>query len=378
MNKKNLLIYAYESHTYEFMKSAGVKYVIDNTISLLKDTFNIHVISNYAGSEDEAMNISKGQGYKVIRNHLEEVGKDYYDYVLIQCSNFQIAPIREVLQGTNAKVLVTYHLNPIHMSFSINYDNLVDLINSDENYKNRITFAMANMTNIDHDNMYRGPWMSNPIIKSITGFIQNEINLPDNSPFSTEKEYDFIYVGRLEPLRYPGAVIDTLMKHPKTKDCKIVVVGGLSSSNPEFSNNVINNVFSKYDNVDYKGLVPKDEVLRLLSKSRYMIMSSIMDTSSIAVFEALWSGTYIANFTNPQVKTMTEEFKDDVLGRFIHQYDDRKIFTSKVKTVIDKLDFENDIMSEDDIRSLRDSITTHYNKDVIRNKYIKLLEGDLS
>lgn len=118
----------------------------------------------------------------------------------------------------------------------------------------------------------------------------NGVNSKKFRPHDLEKIYDAAFLGRLHPQKG----IEVLLKAwkmivTKNSSAKLVLIGGGNKSDTEHYRTLIHTLGIN-ENVEMKGFVPDEELVRLLNSSKIFVFPSLYDGFANAVAEAMACG----------------------------------------------------------------------------------------
>jgi glycosyltransferase involved in cell wall biosynthesis len=356
-----ILLVAYSSHDYEYAKNTGTKGVVDDIHNkLVADNHQVDVISNYTDLNRSV--IKRGQTSKLITQY---TSNNKYEAIMIHQIHFIIGPILSALSSSpSTTVIVTFHLPPASiLSYNLGFKELNNVLESNPEYVSRLKLTFVTPVGRFYEQSFKILDLY-PVIKSISFAVLNPISDINPSTEYVERDIDLVFIGRLEPHRDPKLIIRIAKDNPSKN---IYVVGGLSKSDAEYSESIIDNM-SKVSNITYLGPVPKKTVYDILSRCKFFLMNSKFEASSIAVLEALYHGVKVINVRTPSVKTMELE---SIFDDFIYQYDEETYNPRKiVKYNLD--DYEE--ATNDSRLIMQKELLKYYSIDKVTSEYINLID----
>ncbi len=162
--------------------------------------------------------------------------------------------------------------------------------------------------------------------------IENGIFLPQqNELHEAKREYDFIIVASLEPIKNHYLLLNAFRKFlQKYPFSKLVIVGG-GSKEREYKVFVSNN--SMENNVVFTG--PVDDVFEYLNKSKIFVLSSLQEGNPISILEAVSVGLPIIA---PRVGGIPNVIKNEINGLLFNLNDEIGLLNAM--TIL----YENDVL----------------------------------
>lgn len=175
-----------------------------------------------------------------------------------------------------------------------------------------------------------------------------------------EKVYDFIYVGRIEKIK----CVDLLIKASKILKEKelnfsVIIVG--SGKWEEDIKKIIKN-YGLSSNIKLVGYLPHEEVLKSISKSRFLILPSLYESDPLVIKESLSLGVPVISSNIP---AHTEKIKNGFNG-FLFRNLDYKSLANVIKKALNLNNEAYNKMS----KNAKESVKNNYWIDVAKD-YIK-------
>ncbi len=187
-------------------------------------------------------------------------------------------------------------------------------------------------------------------LKKSTYLIENS---PRERPkiVSEKKIHDFIYAGLISPNR---GILD-LMYSLENTNIRLIICGPFSSS--EYEEKCKKTSFWK-NNVTYLGVIAQKKVKKLISKSRYGIVSlanttNYIDSRPTKLFEYLANGSNVIVSSMPYMKEAVDKFnlgyvfnfgeKKSIKENFLNAYADKDFYNiGEINSFFDSIKFFDD------------------------------------
>ncbi len=148
----------------------------------------------------------------------------------------------------------------------------------------------------------------------------NGVSFPD----ITKRPVKMIFVGYLNKRKNQAFLIDA-MKHVPFDDYELNLAG--VSLNGSYEENLKSKVEELGVNVNFLGKVSHERIPVLLEESHFFVSASLMEVQSLAILEALASGTPVISLDNET----TSEFVDESIGFNFPSEVDAEAFADKIK-----------------------------------------------
>lgn len=324
-------------------------------------------LSNYLGNPKDRVPVNTRSVSSYLRKYFKD--NNDYDVINIHQNQIQVSPIKRALELTNAKVLVTFHTNPIGLlSYGIGLPNLSNYLTKNPEYRNRLILSWVYP--FDKFDNKLSNFLSNHNVRDISVPIPNPVILEVDGSTRKNRKFKYISVGRIEPNReILRAVIPQAKSNPNDT---FVLIGAY---NDDYAPNLASNAkvreeLSKLDNVIVIENLPHEEVMNYLANSEYYMMISKSESFSLATIEAIRMGCVVLNYTNPMFKDGSEVNPNSISNRIVN-YDSKYIrsFNKRVADVNSRALTE---VSDEDYNISNNYILDRYRVSNVLNKYENL------
>jgi glycosyltransferase involved in cell wall biosynthesis len=193
-------------------------------------------------------------------------------------------------------------------------------------------------------------------------FINNQIDLLEFSGNKDIDKFSLISVGHIVPDKGCDYLIEVMRYLPQKY--RLALVG--ETPNPRYLQKLENKI-KEYglNNVEFLGKVPHAEISGILSKSHLFVSASLLEVQSLAVLEALASGTPVVSLSN----STTDEFIDETVGRNFPRETPPLDFARKVEELCELDDKRYNLLSEN-----ARSKVSHLSLEAVGSKTLKVYE----
>lgn len=184
-----------------------------------------------------------------------------------------------------------------------------------------------------------------------------------------EKKKDYlVFYARLIPLKgilEIPYILKEIMWIGNNKELKLIIMG-------KFPNDSLKDLFFNLvkelrleDNIVYKGFVPKDELLNIVSEAKCVVYPSHEDSFSLAILEALAVGTPVVAYDIPGPRSV---FGDLSAVRFVEEFNIRHMAREVTNILRMKEDEYNSLIFNDKMEKF---LEKHTNWDSVIENYYK-------
>lgn len=377
---KRILVIALTTVSYQSMFNSGTKNALDQIIGQYrKDGYLVDTLSSYIKPESERSQFVEEKDMtrsyaKFITQFLNKFND--YDIINIHTTQFSPSMIENLMKLTNSKIIVTYHMCPVTLSYSYGIPKLIPRLKdagfSDYDILNRVKLAFTNVSNrFTHSGLKSA--FSHHLVKVISYLVRNPLpNKVLDLNCTSGKDIDLIYVGRLERSRHLKDIVVPLMK---SMSGKRMIIGGVSTSEPEYSDSVLEDMKDRDENFHYRGFTPHEDVLEYIARSKFMIVASDSETFSYVTFEALKLGCKVIVVGTPALLTLKEELdrkvKNVILDGTIRGNASKKV--NYVKGIIEN----SQIMTISEMNEVSEFVNSYRIGSVIQDYYRLFKDGTI-
>tara|TARA_B100001750_G_C15416045_1_gene550322 strand:- start:48 stop:1121 length:1074 start_codon:yes stop_codon:yes gene_type:complete len=315
-----------------------------------KQNITLHLLNepNLKIEEEISCNISHGSYFRFIVSALKEVKKQY-DVIHIHHAN--LAPlagmVRLIKIRSSSKIIFT---------LGTCFDNL--------KWRHKIFLYLSKK--YFHHFICCSQSVYNSLPRRFIGdnvtTIRHGINLSRIVSGSNEKK-QMVVATRLIEQKNIDLIIRAFSETSELSDYKLIIAGDGASKNylTELADGLNKNL-----NIKFVGTCSRNEVLTLMSKSRYYLSASESDGMPIAVLEAVSSGC-IPILLNSQPHE--EVLKEGIFG-FVFEKNDQSL----AKILTNCLQYSNDFLNHKSITNLAIAAES-FGVDRMMNQYQKLIDS---